>query len=215
MKPITADLLSQRWIAALSSRTSRTLNRSLYECLRAAILDGSLPAKTRLPASRELALELGLGRNTVTNAYDQLLAEGYLRALTGSGTYVADVLPEQLLWSRQVSSGTVGATRPPGAKGSGVSGRGRDLVEKAQASSRQWGAFIPGVPDIRLAPHRQLARLTARVARQAPPEWFSYASGGGHVRLREALGLHLRQVRSVQCDADQILITEGCTRPWT
>ena len=210
MKPITADLLAQRWHTALSTQAALPLNRALYGCLRTAILDGSLPAGTRLPASRELAAELSLSRNTVIDAYGQLLAEGYLRALTGSGTYVAEVLPEQLLWSRQArpSAAPARPLPPPAAPRASLSRRGRALVDGALASPRQWGAFVPGVPDIPGFPHRQLAQITARLQRHAPPEWFSYAAGG-HPPLREALALHLRQARSVQCQADQILITEG------
>jgi len=207
VKPITADLIAQRWQAALAAPPAQPFNRALYGCLRTAILDGSLPAGTRLPASRELAAELSLSRNTVIDAYGQLLAEGYLRALTGSGTYVAEVLPEQLLWSRQAAPPARQPAASPAPR-AGLSRRGRALIEGAQASPRQWGAFVPGVPDIEGFPHRKLAQITARLQRRAPPEWFSYAAGG-HAPLREALALHLRQVRSVMCQADQILITEG------
>src|SRR5690606_37380330 len=176
VKPITADLIAQRWQAALAAPASQALNRRLYDCLRTAILDGSLPAATRLPASRELAAELAVSRNTVIDAYGQLLAEGYLRALTGSGTYVADVLPEQVLWSRRAAplpSSTSAAAAPAaaGAPRAGLSRRGRALVAGALASPRQWGAFVLGVPDIPSFPHRKLAQITARLQRQAPPEW--------------------------------------------
>ncbi|WP_230625705.1 GntR family transcriptional regulator [Cupriavidus necator] len=62
----------------------KPLNRGRYECIRGAIQDGSLAPATRLPPQRDLAAELGLSRNTVMLAYDQLLAEGYLYARTGS-----------------------------------------------------------------------------------------------------------------------------------
>jgi len=206
LKPITADLLLQRWTAMRAAEPIQALNRALYDCLRQAILDGSLPAGARLPASRELAQELAVSRNSVTHAYDQLLAEGYLRALTGSGTFVAEVLPEQVLWSRRNDGG---ASQPPAASFARLSRRGRGLVEGAQASHVQWGAFMPGVPDVRQFPHRRFEQIAARLRRNAPPEWFSYAAGGGHGPLREALALHLRQVRSVDCEPDQILVTEG------
>ena len=65
------------------------LHRQLYNNLRAQILDGRLPPKTRLPATRVLANDLGVSRNTVIAAYDALLAEGYLDSVAGSGTRVA------------------------------------------------------------------------------------------------------------------------------
>jgi GntR family transcriptional regulator / MocR family aminotransferase len=207
LKPVTADLLLQRWDAARAAHPTRPLNRALYECLRGAILDGALSAGTRLPASRELAAELGVSRNSVTHAYDQLLAEGYLRALTGSGTFVSEELPEHVLSMPRHAQGK----KRPAEAGPlrGLSRRGGVLVRDALASDLQWGAFMPGVPDVRLFPQRLFARLAARVQRNAPPEWLTYASGGGHPALREALAAHLRHVRSVECEPAQILITEG------
>jgi GntR family transcriptional regulator/MocR family aminotransferase len=198
----------QRWNAARVANPGRAINRTLYECLREAILDGALGAGTRLPASRELASELGASRNSVTHAYEQLLAEGYLRALTGSGTYVAEELPEQVLWSRRAGPSRESSTAQQGGL-RGLSRRGQALVEGALASHVQWGAFMPGVPDVRLFPQKLFSQLAARVQRKAPPEWLSYATGGGHPPLREALATHLRHVRSVECAPEQILITEG------
>jgi GntR family transcriptional regulator / MocR family aminotransferase len=83
------------------------------------------------------------------------------------------------------------------------------VVSAARASPVQWGAFVPGVPDVRLAPQRQLAQAQARLAKSAAPTLLTYAHGGGHEGLRQALAEHLRQARTVVCDADQILITEG------
>src|SRR6185437_6658007 len=64
------------------------LGRSLEDALRAAVRDGRLPPGTRLPASRALAADLGIARNTVADAYGQLAAEGWLSARTGAGTWV-------------------------------------------------------------------------------------------------------------------------------
>ncbi|MES3004073.1 MAG: PLP-dependent aminotransferase family protein [Pseudomonadota bacterium] len=182
------------------------MNRALYECLRQSIIDGSLPGTSRVPPTRDLAAELGVSRNSVLHAYGQLLAEGYLRALTGSGTYVADVLPEQVMFARG-ASGRAAASRPSPAMP--LAARGQALVDNSLASPVQWGAFVPGVPDVMAFPHRKFQQLGARRQRQPLPEWLSYASGGGHAGLREALATHLRQARSVRCDADQIVVTEG------
>ena len=73
------------------------LHRQLYDDLRAAILDRRLKTGARLPSTRALATTLGLARNTVHGAYDQLLAEGYLETRHGSGTYVAASLPDDAL----------------------------------------------------------------------------------------------------------------------
>src|SRR5919107_1638003 len=76
------------------------LYRQLYENLRQAILTGQLVPGTRLPSTREVAAELGLSRNTVMNAFEQLLAEGYVEGHVGSGTFVSQALPDELLTAR-------------------------------------------------------------------------------------------------------------------
>src|SRR5439155_26850598 len=82
---------------SIDTSSPEPLHRQLYDELRTAILGGRLAYGSRLPASRELAQETGLSRNTVLSAYDQLIAEGYIESRPGSGTYVASSLPDQLL----------------------------------------------------------------------------------------------------------------------
>jgi len=67
------------------------LYAQLYRALRAQILAGELPPVRRVSATRTLATELGLSRNAAILAYEQLLAEGYLVARTGAGTFVASI----------------------------------------------------------------------------------------------------------------------------
>src|SRR5690606_13281405 len=80
---------------------STPLYQQLFTHLQTAILTGRLPGGQKLPSTRALADELQLSRNTVVNAYEQLLAEGYLESVQGSGTFVAKVLPEELLNTSQ------------------------------------------------------------------------------------------------------------------
>ena len=79
----------------------RTINlplyRQLYQALRDEILSGQLAPCTRLPSTRVLAEELNVSRNTIVNAYDQLVAEGYIESLVGSGTCVTSTLPDEIL----------------------------------------------------------------------------------------------------------------------
>jgi GntR family transcriptional regulator/MocR family aminotransferase len=182
----------------------RPLNRALYACLRGAILDGGLAPDTRLPASRDLARELGLSRNTVTFAYDQLLAEGYVRTRTGSGTFVARIAPDSYLQAPRQAMGRAAPAPLPG-----LSPRGERLVANASASPAQWGAFMPGVPDVTRFPYRRYAKITAQLWRKPDPALLTYAYGGGLPQLRVALADHLRVARSVRCAPEQILVTEG------
>src|SRR5580658_8142610 len=71
------------------SRRGEPLFRQVYAGLRQAILSGTFQAAERLPATRELADELGISRTVVLLAYDQLVAEGFAAGRGGSGTYVS------------------------------------------------------------------------------------------------------------------------------
>jgi GntR family transcriptional regulator/MocR family aminotransferase len=81
-------------VVALDRAAADPLHQQLYERLRTAITAGNLAVGARLPSTRTLAAELGVTRGTVLNAMDRLLAEGYVTGAPGSGTYVADVSPQ-------------------------------------------------------------------------------------------------------------------------
>src|SRR5438270_11168903 len=89
-------------ISLPAPRPHTSLYRWLYEELRSAILDGRLHPGARLPATRDLAEAYGLSRATIVSAFEQLKSEGYVEGKTGSGTYVSEVLPEDLLHATQV-----------------------------------------------------------------------------------------------------------------
>ena len=82
--------------AGIELDPKKGLSRQLYQALRQRVLDGRLGSGSRLPASRDLAAALGISRNSVVRAYDQLYAEGFIEGRIGDGTYVAQ-LPEKAL----------------------------------------------------------------------------------------------------------------------
>src|SRR5205085_2890131 len=102
MKQQTGELFLPFSIDAASSVP---LYRQLYESMRQAILAGQLAAGTRLPATRVLAERLGVSRTTVILAFELLLSEGYVEGRTGSGTFVASVLPDELLHLSEATAG--------------------------------------------------------------------------------------------------------------
>jgi len=195
-----SDLLLLR----LGEQRDEHLHKRLYNALRLTILDGSLPAQSRLPASRDLAQQLGLSRNTVLTVYEQLLAEGYVTSRAGSGTFVARMLPDSLLSAPQVAQGQ--HDRVAHAE---FSSRGKTLLGQVSASPKQWGAFIPGVPDVQAFPHQLFSKIQARISRRPSPQRLTYSCQGGTPELQRALVDYLRVSRSVHCTADQVLITEG------
>ena len=206
MRSIVGDLLLLR----LAEASAEPMNRRLYRGLREAILEGAIAADTRLPASRDLAAELGIARNTVVHVYSQLLAEGYTRSRQGNGTFVNASLPDSFLSSgRRARLAAAPQPRPA------LSPRGAAIVDGASASPYQWGAFMPGVPDLTEFPHRKFGRIVSALWRNPPPDLLTYAHGGGLPALREALAQHLALTRSIDCDPEQLIITEARTRPST
>ncbi|MBN3253848.1 MULTISPECIES: PLP-dependent aminotransferase family protein [Pectobacterium] len=200
MRSLLTDLLLQR----LANQQDGALNKRLYDSIRLAILDGAIAAGERLPSSRDLAQQLSLSRNTVLTAYEQLLAEGYIEARKGSGTFVTEQLPDGNM--QPVSSDNAGEIREPKHE---LSRRGMHLLGYAGASARQWGAFMPGIPDIASFPHDLWRRIQTRLTRRVRPEQLSYSPIGGCPELQLALVDYLRIARSVECTPEQILITEG------
>ena len=88
---------------AINRNDDTPLHRQVFDQMRDAILSGRLTPGWRLPSSRALAGELGVSRNTVLAAYDQLFAEGYIEGKIGSGTRVSKVLPEEVLATRSTA----------------------------------------------------------------------------------------------------------------
>lgn len=180
-------------------------HRQLYRLLQGAIHRGELVAGLRLPPTRTLAAALGIARNTVVHVYEQLALEGYVQAGVGRGTFVAgDEAP------RLDAAPALPAGREPGPAGAPMlSSRGRRLVGEAAVARRQWGAFAPGVPEVRLFPSTVWNRLHARCWRRAGPEHLTYGDGAGLPALREAIAQYLQEARGVACGAEQVLVTSG------
>ena len=176
-------------------------HRQLYRILQAGIRESALAAGLKLPPSRVMAQALGIARNTVVHVYEQLALEGYVRAGVGRGTFVAAVSP------RLVDRGAI-AAQPP-ARGSLLSRRGAQLVGEASAGRLQWGAFTPGVPEVRMFPAAVWSRLHAKAWRGATPQQLSYATGHGDAGLREAIAAYLQGTRGVVCTPEQVVITNG------
>lgn len=142
----------------------RGLARQLYQALRERILDGRLQSLTRLPASRDLANLLGISRNTVTRAFDQLYAEGYIEGRVGAGTYVAEL-----------SAATRPVPAPQAQPSDAPQSAALQLLQSHHLNPPLSGApraFRVGVPAFDLFPFETWARLSARFWRKpSPPAW--------------------------------------------
>lgn len=202
MHSLLGDYVLQR----LQQEVSGPLHQRIFRCLRYAIVESVIAPLTRLPASRDLARELQVSRNTILNAYEKLYAEGYVDAKTGHGTWVVPDLPDQFL---KVSRDPFEVINHFDSTTHLLSQRGTQLIEHAAASPHQWGAFVPGVPDVTEFPHHVFSRIQTKLNKQPQIEQLTYSHTGGCLELRCALADYLRVARSVHCDPEQIIITEG------
>ncbi|MET0339769.1 MAG: PLP-dependent aminotransferase family protein [Polyangiales bacterium] len=182
------------------------LHRQLYRALRAAILEGRLRAGERLPSTRALAGELDLSRNTVLQAYEQLMAEGYAEPRSGAGTYVAASLASSRPGPR--------AARAPQTVKLAQSGR---RLTGATSGTEAWALRGGSLPyDFRqVAAHaRDLpltswARIVGRRARRLSAQHAGYGPAAGLPELREALAAFLARTRGVSCTPEQVVIVSG------
>ncbi len=187
-------------MARLSQQDNMPLHRQLYEAMRRAMLDGKLAAGDRLPSSRELTHDLGLSRNTVVAALNQLSVEGYLVSRVGSGTFVHDNVPRspQRKASSQVPRHQTDLSR-----------RGTALSSTFCATQLEVQPFTPGIADFSAFPVALWQRLQNKHWRMTYPEMLDYSYCGGHAPLRRAVADYLRVFRSVPLDVDQVIITSG------
>ncbi|MFP4324296.1 MAG: PLP-dependent aminotransferase family protein [Anaerolineales bacterium] len=192
----------------LNTAADVPLYQQLYDALRIAILDGRLARHTRLPSSRDLADLLDVSRTTVMNAYDQLIAEGYLEPRRGSGTYVSAHLPADLLQARRVAQ-----ARPPDARGERPIAKRAATITDLPHGTVRMGRALPfryGAADMTRFPVEVWARLTAIRQRYPQRDHFTYHAGSaGYAPLRAAIAAYLASSRGVVCHPDHIIITSG------
>ncbi|MGB7755524.1 MAG: PLP-dependent aminotransferase family protein [Salinisphaera sp.] len=173
--------------------------RCLYDGLRGWTQSGELAAGARLPSSRVLAAELGIGRNTALAALDHLSAEGFVVARAGAGVYVAETG-----FARPAAPGTA-----MGSRSLGLSERGRSLLALSNPPAPGHGAFVPGVPALDAFPWAAWQRLLRRHRNRQRGRWLDYGAEGGHPALKSAIADYVNITRNVRCRADRILITHG------
>lgn len=202
-KPSSAALSNGIVISIKVDRTSSvSLFDQIFTEIRGMILSGALHPGLKLPSSRMLSDELGVSRNTILQTYEQLRAEGYIRSVTGSGSYVNEDLPDNLIESNR-EGGTQNDVAP--AK---ISRRVRSLSDQVYARAFNFPAFSPGVPAVREFPFQAWAKLLSE-------EWSNPGLGGmpadpgGYWPLRESIAQYVRASRGVECDSDQVIIVSG------
>ncbi|QKV94443.1 PLP-dependent aminotransferase family protein [Streptomyces sp. NA02950] len=152
--------------------------------LRDAVREGRLAPGTRLPSSRSLAVDLGIARNTVADAYGELVAEGWLTARQGSGTRVA----------RRVVTPAPAPPRTP------------------QGAARPLFDLTPGSPDVASFPRSAWLSAARRALTAAPNEAFGYGQPRGRPELRRVLADYLARARGVRAAPERIVVCAGFTQ---
>ncbi|MCT9005016.1 MocR-like pyridoxine biosynthesis transcription factor PdxR [Streptomyces sp. NPDC054766] len=167
---------------------------ALTRALREAVRSGRLVPGTRLPPYRSLATDLGVARNTVADAYAELVAEGWLTARQGSGTRVA-----------------AGVTPPHRRQRAGAASPGAPsrVPRKAPRARGPRHDLRQGTPDASSFPRAAWLASARRALQQAPNEAFGPGDPAGRAELREALAEYLARARGVRTEPGRIVICSG------
>jgi GntR family transcriptional regulator / MocR family aminotransferase len=199
-------------MVGLDRRSSEPLHQQLYRQIRDELRSGNFSgSSSRLPSSRTLAADLGVSRMTVNQAFAELHAEGYLITKSGSGTFVADPLPEAFL--------TAGHGRLPPQKGqeTRLSRRVNTIPDRRVGEEFDLGPtgaapgvlLASGIPAVDEFPIAEWERLRAQLLAKKGANLLRYGSNRGDADLREAVAAYLCDFRGAHCHPDQILIVAG------
>jgi len=222
LDPFAAWILWQNSTIVLQLDGTGRLYQQIYRALRGEILSGRLASGERVPSTREIADLLHVSRNTAVVAYEQLLAEGYIKARLGAaGTVVAAVLPPDGYVSRPAGQASVVSSRKGGPK---IALAGERFLKSARACSESLGLsrltweltpphirydFRPGRACFADLPYALWCRLLGARARHASLSDLDYGPPAGRRELREAISTRLRRLRGLNADPDRIVIVNG------
>ncbi len=162
---------------------------------RAKIVSGRMPRGRRVPSSRQLALEHGISRTTAIEAYERLVAEGYLVSRPGAGVFIAEVLPEDM---------------QPAVRGVAKGEAEGEEQQIANQDGRNYQLpLAPDMPAIDRFPWAAWARLTNQLCRERPLNAIGYGDPQGELSLREAVVEYLAVARGIVCRPRQVVVMSG------
>ncbi|MEY2557563.1 MAG: GntR family transcriptional regulator / MocR family aminotransferase [Verrucomicrobiota bacterium] len=196
----------------LDRAAAEPLHHQLYRQIRDELRSGNFSrSSSRLPSSRALAADLGISRFTVNLAFSELQAEGYLIAKTGSGTFVADPLPDAFLSADQRK------LSPQMAQETRFSDRVNQIPDRRMGQQFDLGPteaapgvlLQSGIPAVDEFPIAIWERLRAQVLAKKGVNLLRYGSNRGDADLRKAVAAYLCDFRGAHCHPDQILIVAG------
>ena len=179
------------------------LYRQLYETYKHSILNGTLKPAERLPSTRELSGQLNCSRNTVVNAYEQLICEGYLESRKGEGTFICDLALSSPIPLKTKQAKNVNEL---------------NLTPQATYIHKHAGYYLSRFRnkplydfkygDVRLD-EKSLKQWQRILKKNASSFTQEYDQVQGDLNLRQSIADHLRFSRGIDCDATQLFITSG------
>ncbi len=187
----------------LDESSSVPIYKQLYNAIRNSILSGSLKGGQKLPSTRTLADEFGVSRNTVILAFEQLIAEGYIKGKAGAGTYVTDEIPDKLL--------KINRSLEYYKNGSFKIKLKKELTSpsKMYMPENNIIPFQHGVPSIQDFPFDKWTKIFNKIVRHSPMNQLSELDRTGYKDLKEAIANYLQTYRAVNCTPEQVFIVNG------
>nr|AFV52118.1 putative GntR transcriptional regulator/aminotransferase [Streptoalloteichus sp. ATCC 53650] len=182
----------------------KPLHQQITEQIRSAVHTGGLRARDAIPASRQLAQQLGVSRAVVLEAYEQLRSEGYLCARHGAGTFVNSVAAD--------APGPAGhADAGPRASPPDVGWTSAPVIPSPRDHARETDVLDlrPNIPDLRRFPLSRWQRALVQACQGLGALGLERGCPQGSPRLRDEIARHLRLTRAVPVTADQVVVTNG------
>jgi GntR family transcriptional regulator/MocR family aminotransferase len=196
-------MLPWKSLIPLNSDSPLAIYLQIANAVIAAIKQGIIKPGERIPGTRDLSLLLGVHRQTVVNAYDELNAQGWIYSLPSKGNFVSEHLPE--ISPRKLNAVAINSIPVQ----TGFKFIERSFIRTPSIPLREMSGFHDG-PDPRIAPLKQLATAYRRVLnRKSGLHNFSYVQEKGKAELRKVLSEHLNTSRGMQTTPESIFISRG------
>ena len=187
----------------LSKKLVTPLYTQVYEQFREMILNKRLRPGDRLPASRNLAKELGVSRVIVSQGFEQLMMEGYIVGKTGSGTFVASIIPDVVLNAPKIETIREREIQP----GDLTIDEKRNLLSVREKTEVR--PFQMGEPSLDQFPYKTWQQVGNKVLKEMKSFHLGYDDCCGYWPLRKAIASYLRVSRAVTCEAGQVIVVTG------
>ncbi|AWB44810.1 GntR family transcriptional regulator [Paenibacillus sp. CAA11] len=181
---------------ALDTAKKEPLYTQLYRYIKNEIQANNIPTHSKLPSQRKLANDLNVSRNTVDAAYQQLIAEGYLRSEARKGLFVVDIRSELLLAGSSSNTEMKRNTR-------------QEKECQGSTSTADEYNFKYGNIDLIHFPYKLWRQMTIKSLASGQDSLLLYGEPQGEIELRNHIARYLYQSRGVECSAEQIVIGAG------